>query len=84
MKCDKRSSICCVAFGKRSLYNVFIIAISLSTIGDLLGELRDRDRGLLKGDRRPASPSRPLWVFGPGLLHTEPIALLLGTCACPA
>ena len=54
MKFFNLSSICMVAFGNRSLYRVFIITISLSTvIGERIGELKERDRGRIDGDRRP-------------------------------
>lgn len=56
MKCVKRSSICRVAFGKRSLYIIFIMAISLSTNGERVGLDKLRDRG-----RRCSGEFRPVW-----------------------
>merc|ERR1719210_3317098 len=55
MKLRRRSSICLVAFGNRSLYNEFIMTISLSITGERIGLLNDLERGLMDGDRRPSS-----------------------------
>ncbi len=55
MKFLSRSSICLVALGNLSLYKVFIITISLSITGERMGELSDRERGRIEGDRRPSS-----------------------------
>lgn len=65
IKCVRRSSIWSVAFGKRSLYKIFIIAISLSTSGDRLGLDKLRDRGLrCIGDWRPPALSKSLSDVG--------------------
>lgn len=71
MKWVRRSSICSVAFGKRSLYIIFIMAISLSASGERVGldKLRDRGRRCI-GEFRPAfsnsfsdvGVSEPLWL----------------------
>lgn len=63
MKFCRRSSICFVALGNRSLYSVFIITISLSITGVRIGLDKERLRGRMvvewAGDRLPWDPMLP-------------------------
>ena len=48
MKLRRRSSICLVALGNRSLYKVFIMTISLSITGERIGLLQEGKKIWLK------------------------------------